>query len=66
MSAAKPNREKRLTPRECEVMDLLATGLTPRAIGQELQCAEGTVKKHLQQSYRTLESRNRLRRWSYG
>ena len=52
-----------LTRREWELFLLLgdeqATRLTNRALAQQLQMAEGTLKKHLQHIYRKLEVENR-------
>lgn len=43
-----------LTPREREVLNLLAEGLSNRAIGQELEISEHTVKFHLSSLYTKL------------
>lgn len=39
--------EKQLTPRECEVLSLLATGLSNRDIGKRLYISETTAKFHV-------------------
>ncbi len=39
--------EKQLTPRECEVLSLLATGLSNRDIGKQLYISETTAKFHV-------------------
>lgn len=39
--------EKQLTPRECEVLALLATGLSNRDIGKRLYISETTAKFHV-------------------
>jgi two-component system nitrate/nitrite response regulator NarL len=44
-----------LTPREREVANLVAFGLTNRDIGLRLDMAEGTVKFHLSNVYRKTE-----------
>jgi len=44
-------REHGLTPREREVLALLATGKTNRAIGQELFISEKTVARHVANIY---------------
>jgi DNA-binding NarL/FixJ family response regulator len=51
--AGEPNGETsgppgRLTPRELEVLRLLARGLTNREIGRELSLSLGTVKAHIE------------------
>jgi DNA-binding NarL/FixJ family response regulator len=49
-----------LTARELEVLRLVASGLSNRAIGERLFVTEGTVKIHLHNVYRKLEVDNRL------
>lgn len=48
-----------LTPRECEVLDLLAGGLTNAGVAQQLVLSEGTVKSHLKRILRKLHVTNR-------
>jgi len=48
-----------LTPRESEVLGLLAQGLTNREIGSELKLAEKTVKHHVTQILNKLHVRSR-------
>jgi len=48
-----------LTPRELEVLELLAAGLTNREIGQELVISPQTVKKHTGNIYSKLSVSNR-------
>ena len=47
-----PNRPdalpKYLSPRQCEVLELLSRGLTNKAIAAQLQLSENTVRRHLQ------------------
>jgi DNA-binding NarL/FixJ family response regulator len=38
----------KLTPRQCEVLDLLCRGLSNKAIGQKLGLSENTVRWHVQ------------------
>lgn len=49
-----------LSPREREVLALMVTGATARAIGDELGIAEATVKTHLTSLYRKLRVANRV------
>lgn len=49
-----------LTPREHEVLTLLAQGLTGAAIGRRLGITERTVRKHLDALYRALACADRL------
>ena len=50
----------RLTPREYEVLDLLASGLSDREIAQTLVVSEETAKTYTKRLLRTLEVSNRL------
>lgn len=51
---------KVLTPREIEVIRLVANGMRNREIAQKLAISEGTVKIHLHRSYEKLHVDNRL------
>jgi DNA-binding CsgD family transcriptional regulator/GAF domain-containing protein len=48
-----------LTPRELEVLELMATGATNSRIAQELVITDGTVKSHVKRILRKLHSANR-------
>jgi DNA-binding NarL/FixJ family response regulator len=48
-----------LTPRELEVLELLAVGLTNREIGARLHLGPDAIKKHARSLYRKLGVRNR-------
>ena len=50
----------RLTPREYEVLDLLASGLSDREIAQALVVSEETAKTYTKRLLRTLDVSNRL------
>jgi DNA-binding NarL/FixJ family response regulator len=52
-------RAKTLTPRQLEVVSLVARGLTNREICNVLSIAEGTVKAHLAAIFEALEATNR-------
>jgi DNA-binding CsgD family transcriptional regulator len=49
-----PAELQRLTPRERQVLRLVAEGLTDCAIGHRLDCSPRTVDKHLEHIYRRL------------
>lgn len=49
-----------LTRREQIVLKCLAGGLTAEAIGRQLHCTPGTVRKHLQNIYEKLATHDRL------
>lgn len=48
-----------LTPREHDVMRLIATGDSNRQIGEELDLAEKTIKNYMTSILGKLEARNR-------
>jgi DNA-binding NarL/FixJ family response regulator len=50
---------RKLTPREREVLEQAARGLSNREIGSELQIAEQTVKNHLNNAMRKLALHDR-------
>lgn len=55
-----------LTPREAEIMELVAGGLSNRGIAARLFISEKTVKNHVHQIYRRLKADGRehaVRRW---
>ena len=54
-----PNIFSRLTPRECEVAELVRSGLKNLEVAQELVLSEHTVKQYLKSIYRKLEVRSR-------
>jgi DNA-binding NarL/FixJ family response regulator len=50
----------RLTPREYEVLDLLASGLSDREIAQQLVVSEATARTYTKRLLQTLNVNNRL------
>jgi DNA-binding CsgD family transcriptional regulator len=54
-----PDLRKSLTPREREVMELIALGFTNNAIAAELVVTTGTVKSHVKNILRKLRATNR-------
>jgi RNA polymerase sigma factor (sigma-70 family) len=58
-SQALPESFAQLTPREREVLQLVALGLTNRDIAQQLYISEGTVKTHVTHLLTRLNLRNR-------
>ena len=56
---ANADRASRLTPRQLEVLRLMARGLTNRDICRVLEVAEGTVKAHVAAILETLDVSNR-------
>ena len=61
MSVLDPSTElgQRLTPRERDVVQQAALGMSNRQIGEELHIAEQTVKNHLSSAMRKLSIRDR-------
>lgn len=57
---AVPESADELTPRERELLGLVASGLTNKQVGEMLFISEKTVKGHLTNIYRKLDVRNRL------
>jgi DNA-binding NarL/FixJ family response regulator len=51
---------KVLTPREIEIVRLVASGLRNKEIADRLAISEGTVKIHLHRSYEKLEIDSRM------
>ena len=49
-----------LTPRQREILGLVAQGLTNAGIGRELFLTEGTVKQHLRAAYKALGVSSRV------
>ena len=63
-----PDRDREdipLSPREREVLDLVAAGHTTRAISEQLGITPGTVKVHLTSIYRKLRVKNRVQAARY-
>ena len=60
-SGPQPEPFARLTPRELEVLKLLACGLTNEEIARRLVISEHTVKNHISSIYRKLSTDDRIR-----
>jgi two-component system nitrate/nitrite response regulator NarL len=52
--------EAGLTPREEEILDLIASGMSNKQIARELDIAEGTIKVHVKHLLKKLNLRTRL------
>lgn len=59
MPDARPDTGRKLTPREREVLERAAQGMSNREIGESLLIAEQTVKNHLNAAMRKLEINDR-------
>jgi DNA-binding NarL/FixJ family response regulator len=51
-------RQRRITDRHLELLQLMAEGSSAKEAGHHLGIAEQTVKNHLQEIYQRLEARN--------
>ncbi|MFN3943747.1 MAG: LuxR C-terminal-related transcriptional regulator [Allosphingosinicella sp.] len=49
-----------LTPRECELLELLASGRSNKELARDLGISPNTVKTHLARLFEKLEARNRI------
>jgi DNA-binding NarL/FixJ family response regulator len=58
-AAAEPGPDLHLTPRQIEVLALLARGRSNKMIARELDCAEATVKTHLTTIFKALNVSSR-------
>ena len=54
-----PTDNSGLTPRQRDVIRLMARGLPNKSIARELNCSDGTVKLHVSAILRTLHASNR-------
>lgn len=58
-TAESSSNSARLTPRQCEVLDLLCQGLSNKMIGRRLNLSENTVRGHVQATLQALQVSNR-------
>ena len=65
-SEAPPPRPRSLTPREHEIITLVARGLKNREIAEELTIATGTVKIHIMHIFEKTGIRDRFELAMYG
>jgi DNA-binding NarL/FixJ family response regulator len=63
---AEPAPENELTPRETEILKMVATGMSYRQIAEQLVLSHRTVQNHVQNTLRKLQMHNRveLTRWA--
>lgn len=59
LEASEPPEPIRLTPRQCEVLDLLCQGLSNKMIGRRMNLSENTVRGHVQAMLATLQVSSR-------
>lgn len=58
-ATAEVDGRPRLTPRQCEVLDLLCQGLSNKMIGRRLELSENTVRWHVQALLAALQASSR-------
>ncbi len=57
--SATSNSAEELSPREAEVLKLVAAGLSDKEIGQQLKLSTRTISNYLGRIYQKLEVKNR-------
>jgi DNA-binding NarL/FixJ family response regulator len=60
LSTPATSRVPQLSPREREIMHLMAEGLTAEAIAEEIDISVETVRTHVRNAIRKLKARNRV------
>ena len=63
-STASPE-EPSITPRELEILQLVAAGMSNKEIGKRLYITEGTVKNHVHNALEKLHMKNRIQAAAY-
>jgi len=64
-SSTKPSEEPSITPRELEILQLVAEGMSNKEIGKRLYITEGTVKNHVHNALEKLHMKNRIQAAAY-
>jgi DNA-binding NarL/FixJ family response regulator len=60
-----PHAPDGLTPREAEVLSLIAAGLSNSEIAERLFVSEGTVKSHINRIFAKIDARDRAQAVTY-
>jgi two-component system nitrate/nitrite response regulator NarL len=64
-SSATATEEPSITPRELEILQLVAEGMSNKEIGKRLYITEGTVKNHVHNALEKLHMKNRIQAAAY-
>ena len=64
-SSPTPTEEPSITPRELEILQLVAEGMSNKEIGKRLYITEGTVKNHVHNALEKLHMKNRIQAAAY-
>ena len=64
-SSATTPEEPSITPRELEILQLVAEGMSNKEIGKKLYITEGTVKNHVHNALEKLHMKNRIQAAAY-
>jgi two-component system nitrate/nitrite response regulator NarL len=64
-SSATVTEEPSITPRELEILQLVAEGMSNKEIGKRLYITEGTVKNHVHNALEKLHMKNRIQAAAY-
>jgi two-component system nitrate/nitrite response regulator NarL len=64
-STEPPPEEPSVTPRELEILQLVAEGMSNKEIGKRLWITEGTVKNHVHNALEKLHMKNRIQAAAY-
>jgi two-component system nitrate/nitrite response regulator NarL len=64
-ASTEPSEEPSVTPRELEILQLVAEGMSNKEIGKRLWITEGTVKNHVHNALEKLHMKNRIQAAAY-
>jgi two-component system nitrate/nitrite response regulator NarL len=65
VAAEPPTERPAITPRELEILQLVAEGMSNKEIGKRLWITEGTVKNHVHNALEKLHMTNRIQAAAY-
>jgi two-component system nitrate/nitrite response regulator NarL len=65
IASTEPSEEPSVTPRELEILQLVAEGMSNKEIGKRLWITEGTVKNHVHNALEKLHMKNRIQAAAY-